>query len=480
VLGWVFVLLLLQPAAGQGAGTGAPRSAVLDWNGRPITRTCNADPRHPEGFKAALSAHEHARAGFLYKMRLGLYRVPREFYDRYRAMPERELIGAIAARLQTQSSEKATAALIYDTGIAEGRYAVCVWLLTGNGIEAAATVPLPPWPLSGLVQAGLDVTRRASARAPQRRAGRAAKKRAPVPEAALPPESLAGWVSRPEEALRQAADVLLPGPVADRLRTMRLDRLLILPASDIGTVPFAALPLAGKMLIDHAPLAVLADIDGLSFAVWFERQQRHETIVIGDPDLKGDKDWVFAPLPSAREEAQFAARMLGVAPLIGINASSASVLSVLRRRSATLGLIYMATHGIADPVNPMDGSFLALSGRHLYAREIRGLELLSQPLVVMSACQTGLGKVFPGGVFGLARAWYYAGAAQVITSLWNIDDDATKLLMSEFVRALPAMSAERALRQAMLATRASHADPALWAGFAVYGYPTNHNPARRH
>jgi CHAT domain-containing protein len=104
---------------------------------------------------------------------------------------------------------------------------------------------------------------------------------------------------------------------------------------------------------------------------------------------------------------------------------------------------------------------------HLYAREIRDLALKSQPLVVMSACQTGLGKVFPGGVFGLARAWYYAGAPQIVTSLWNINDAATNVLMSHFIRARATMTTEAALRTAMLETRTEFPDPALWAGFSV-------------
>ena len=104
----------------------------------------------------------------------------------------------------------------------------------------------------------------------------------------------------------------------------------------------------------------------------------------------------------------------------------------------------------------------------------------SNPLVVMSACQSGLGKVFGGGVFGLARAWHSAGAPQVVMSLWNVDDLATKLLMQDFVaRVTEGAPAEFALQEAMKATRsrlpatpAQMPDPALWAGFALFGLPS--------
>jgi len=50
------------------------------------------------------------------------------------------------------------------------------------------------------------------------------------------------------------------------------------------------------------------------------------------------------------------------------------------------------------------------------------------PLVVLSACQTGLGKVFDGGSYGVARGWLSAGAGQVVASLWRVSDEATKIL----------------------------------------------------
>ena len=172
-------------------------------------------------------------------------------------------------------------------------------------------------------------------------------------------------------------------------------------------------------------------------------------------------------------------------------------------------LIYFATHGISDSVNPMDQSFLALRGGHLYGRDIKRLRStfyreFVNPVVVMSACQTGLGKVFEGGVFGLARAWHYAGAWQVVMSLWNVNDQATQALMTRFMRYAvgsthhrrswaghglsgPLFSAwgermrlvsmrqqgvEFELRAASLATRKDYKDPALWAGFVHYGLPT--------
>ena len=121
----------------------------------------------------------------------------------------------------------------------------------------------------------------------------------------------------------------------------------------------------------------------------------------------------------------------------------------------------------------MHGSFLAPAGDHLYGRDIKSLLFPNNPLAVMSACQTGLGKVFEGGTFGLVRAWYHVGASQIVMSLWNIDDNATKDLMLEFMRHVKARAVtEFAQREAMLATRQKYADPALWASVALFGLPS--------
>ena len=247
--------------------------------------------------------------------------------------------------------------------------------------------------------------------------------------------------------------------------------LLILPAGDLSSVPFAALPLRdGRNLIDIATPIVLPSVDALFF--WVKAPVTWKaSVIVGDPDLSKDKDWDFIPLPGARREAEQVAAMLGGRALTGASATYDAVRGSFSGTHPSL--IYFATHGISDSVNPMDGSFLALNEQHLRGAQIKQFSFPSvHPLVVMSACQSGLGKAFQGGVFGLARAWIFAGASQVLASQWNVDDDATADFMLAFMGDLSrgASSAE-AYRLAVLQTRQIHKDPALWGSFNFFGYP---------
>ena len=222
-------------------------------------------------------------------------------------------------------------------------------------------------------------------------------------------------------------------------------------------------------------------------------------IVIGDPELSRDRQYKFIPLPGAREEAKEVSQLWERSPnYLAGEAAERPIVNMYLGPKEPLSLIYFATHGISDPVNPMDGSFLARKGGHPYGRDIKYLVIYSHPLIDMSACQTGLGKTFEAGTFGLARAWWHAGAGQVVMSLWNIDDAETRNLMVAFIRLVRveegpdglsqvdkngiSIGREEMLRRAMLEVRDKYQDPALWASFLLFGIPTKldssqHQPA---
>ena len=155
-----------------------------------------------------------------------------------------------------------------------------------------------------------------------------------------------------------------------------------------------------------------------------------------------------------------------------------------RGPSATRGLVLDA-RGRADVKvgeNPLLRSGLALAGANrdatehdgiLTALEASGLDLWGTKLVVLSACETGVGEVRRGdGVYGLRRALVIAGAESTVMSLWKVDDEGTRDLMVDYYTRLAAGGGRsEALRQAQLAMLAggSHAHPYFWASFIPSG-----------
>ncbi|MHC5040326.1 MAG: CHAT domain-containing protein, partial [Planctomycetota bacterium] len=145
------------------------------------------------------------------------------------------------------------------------------------------------------------------------------------------------------------------------------------------------------------------------------------------------------------------------------------------------GIVHFACHGVADDLSPAEASvILATRGLSeeedgfLTAREVMRLRTNAR-LVVLSACETGLGTVLRGeGVQGLTRAFQYAGARSVIVSLWKVDDRATTEFMKAFYGALKAkegMSVTAALARARgeMFSRVKVAAPLYWAAFTCHG-----------
>jgi CHAT domain-containing protein len=142
--------------------------------------------------------------------------------------------------------------------------------------------------------------------------------------------------------------------------------------------------------------------------------------------------------------------------------------------------IHFATHGFLDELHPgRSGIFLSRAPDSkedgiLQTGEIMRLKL-NADIVTLSACSTGLGKLVNGeGILGLTRAFFYAGARNVVVSLWNVNDSATAMLMRSFYLNLRrGLSKNEALRQAKLSllrsSQPSWHHPYFWAAFVLEG-----------
>jgi CHAT domain-containing protein len=109
----------------------------------------------------------------------------------------------------------------------------------------------------------------------------------------------------------------------------------------------------------------------------------------------------------------------------------------------------------------------------LTAEDVSGMDLSNTELVVLSACETGIGDILTDeGVFGLRRAFVLAGARTLVMSLWKVPDQQTKDLMIDFYnRILAGKPIAEALREAQLATKEEYTHPYYWGAFICQGNP---------
>lgn len=300
-------------------------------------------------------------------------------------------------------------------------------------------------------------------------------------------------------------------------------RLLIAPDGMFHRLPFEALPdEAGGHVLDTYRISYL--VAGRDLGEPSAARRAHETtapLVAGAPDFDfleaGELpfEWSrddFEPLSMTATEAEEVAAILNVEPLLGPGVVK-KVIEQYRRPF----VLHLATHGFffadprhrrrkrsptlspgrgasplglfhAPPEDPMLRSGLALAGANkarrglplnpaagnglLLGADVLGLDLAGTELVVLSACETGLGDIRNSeGVYGLCRAFLLAGARTLVMSLWQVADLTTSKLMTAYYAALREQDKAEALCSAkkLIRANATTRHPYFWAAFVSIG-----------
>lgn len=235
------------------------------------------------------------------------------------------------------------------------------------------------------------------------------------------------------------------------------DHLVIVPAGPLHYVPFSALHDGNGYLIERFETS-----SAPSAAVW-SRLTRRTPKTPRDPLLVGFAD---EKIPLVENEVHRIGRIFpGSKTLTGKGAS----FSAFSQSAAEHDLIHLACHGQFRPENPMFSS-LHLADGWITVNDICSQTIKAQ-LVTLSACETGLSKLFPGDeVLGLVRGFLMAGAGSMIVSLWTVNDDATTRLMSAMYRELRSgTSIATSIRRSQLAFVKKDEHPYFWSSFILIG-----------
>ncbi|MEZ4775696.1 MAG: tetratricopeptide repeat protein [Bacteroidia bacterium] len=318
-------------------------------------------------------------------------------------------------------------------------------------------------------------------------------------------------------------------PIADFLKEMNADRKVYLsPDAIFNKVNLHTFPHPeGGFLMDRTDIHLLTSTREIFLSAGEKPVQKksRKAVLIGAPDyelavdenlrkntpdkmgirLRGGKVGELNPLPGTQKEVEEIDRLLRknnwqTAVYLGKDATESRVKSV-----AQTDLLHIATHGFFmqqedmksgfhflgdQPAteNPLlrSGLFLAGAGNSLKkllkgkpgsqdgiftAYEAASLDLQGVELVVLSACETGLGDVQNGeGVYGLQRAFLMAGAETLLLSLWKVSDQATEELMGNFYQLWLDLGDKRAaFRQAQQNLRIKYPSPYYWGAFVMVG-----------
>ena len=298
-------------------------------------------------------------------------------------------------------------------------------------------------------------------------------------------------------ALARMAGLALPASIARRLPAS--GDLVVVAHGPLALVPLAALPVGGaanvllgeRYALRYAPsLATLRAAEERSTAPGARMATRGRALVVGNPTMPTvrsprGRTLRLPALPGAGREGQWVASALGSALLTGGAATERAV----HDRLAAAPVIHLATHGFAYSADARAlDSFIALApdsaagpdgradGLLTVGEVLDGAPRLSAELVVLSACQTGLGNLKQAeGTVGLQRAFLARGARSVLVSLWSVSDEATALLMRRFyghwLQDADRPAKAEALRRAQRDVRATRgfADPRYWAAFQLVG-----------
>ena len=248
-------------------------------------------------------------------------------------------------------------------------------------------------------------------------------------------------------------------------------RIIIVPHGPLHYLPFQALRLDGKYLIQRNPMSIAPSISVAARLAQRTPTTTAELLAFGNPAVNPE---VANPLPGAEKEVHELAKEFPGAKLFFREQANKDNFEANAPQSK---LVHIAAHAMADTLDPLHSKVLLADengqANNLEAKDVLGLKLGNVAMVALSACESGLGRVENGDeVLGFTRSFLSAGTSTLLVSLWPVSDAATEHLMTTLYTDLAkGIEVQDAMRDAQLAVMANAetAHPYYWAPFNLIG-----------
>jgi CHAT domain-containing protein/ankyrin repeat protein len=246
----------------------------------------------------------------------------------------------------------------------------------------------------------------------------------------------------------------------------RKKHVFISPVGQLTYLPFASLIKRSdgksEYAIERYNMGVIPSLYHLDLVLSHEQSFASNELIAADPD---------GSLPGARKEISNIKRYLDApVSLVGNEFS----LENLNDALADARIVHLATHGVLDAESPADSYILLANGQRLDIPTIATMDLSQTDLVVLSACETGIGKQGLE-LATLARAFALSNVPTVVASLWKVDDQSTAKLMTLFYREYQknrdTVIAFAAAQRKMIKGEKVYSHPSDWSAFNVIGKP---------
>ncbi len=241
--------------------------------------------------------------------------------------------------------------------------------------------------------------------------------------------------------------------------------LTIIPHGLLHYLPFNALYDGNKYMVDKFDMRILPSASVLQYII-NNKTDSEQLLALGNPDL----GYAELSLPFAEVEVNEISNIIKDSDIF---VKERATETKVKNSAGKYNMLHFASHGTFNSAIPLDSALLLAKDEQndgvLTVRELYDMQL-NVDLVTLSACETALGHIGNGDdVIGFTRGFLFAGASSIVSSLWQVDDEATYQLMIRFYKNLTTMNKREALAEAQRQLKATYPNPYYWSAFQLSG-----------